>query len=91
MYLQYVGQIIGTSFTLYDIDLTQNTALAFINLINVDATWTGNETLRQERIDQARDYVFEVNSEPFTASLSGTLWLFPVAVCVPTSLNPHRR
>jgi len=52
----------------------------FEQLYAVNATWTGNDTLREKNRLIASGHLVEIIQRPVEEALSGILWLFPCAV-----------
>ena len=79
--LQYVGQIAITSFQLYALEVPDETYNTYQDLSAVNTTLIGGETVNSTPVDEAFYNVTQIINEPFTLALTGTLWLYPTAVC----------
>lgn len=74
---QYIGQIVVTSFQLYGIKVPDESYTTLQQLYTINTTMTPDPT---ERRTKAYQDVAQIIAEPFTLSLTGTLWLYPTAV-----------
>jgi hypothetical protein len=88
--LQYLGQIAITSFQLYSLEVPDKTYDTYQDLAAANTTTIGDSTVNNQLIQEAFYNVTEIINEPFTLALTGTLWLYPTAVCR-TSLKPRFR
>jgi len=64
----------------YGLEISAPVIKRFEQLYAVNATWTGNDTLRDENRQIASDHLVEIIQQPVEEALSGILWLFPCAV-----------
>jgi len=85
--LQYLGQIAITSFSLYALEVPDETYNTYQDLAAVNTTTVGTGAVDQQLILEAFNNVTQIINEPFTLALTGTLWLYPTAVGSILSMN----